>query len=99
MIFSAVRSRWAYQNKKTEANRRKTIGFVGDFRRINVSLSRAKSLCVVFADAKRLRINPIWRNIIDLAVSRSQVYSYSNAKNFYTQLRSRPDKFLLKTLE
>jgi superfamily I DNA and/or RNA helicase len=62
------------KNKKIEENKRKTIGFVGDLRRINVSLSRAKSLCVVFGDIKRLSINNIWKNIIQQAIAEKQVF-------------------------
>lgn len=74
IIFSAVRSRYIMRNKKLEENRRKTIGFVSDFRRINVSLSRAKNLCIIFGDVKRLSINSTWRNIIKDAVANNQVF-------------------------
>lgn len=74
ILFSAVRSRFTTRNKKMEENKRKTIGFVSDLRRINVSLSRAKSLCVIFCDAKRLCINPTWKNIIHEAMAKNQLF-------------------------
>lgn len=64
IIFSAVRSSFVTRNKKIVENKRKTIGFVSDLRRINVSLSRAKNLCVIFGDVKKLCINSTWKNII-----------------------------------
>jgi senataxin len=42
-------------------NKKKTIGFVSDMRRINVSLSRAKDYCIIVGDLKRLCINKIWK--------------------------------------
>ena len=42
-------------------NRKKTIGFVSDMRRINVSLSRDKSNCIIVGDLKRLCLNKIWK--------------------------------------
>jgi len=40
--------------KLLKENRKKTIGFVSDMRRINVSLSRAKDICIIVGDMKRL---------------------------------------------
>jgi len=74
ILFSSVRSRFILKNKKVEENKRKTIGFVSDLRRINVSLSRAKNLCIIFGDIKRLSINNTWRNIIEQAIELKQVY-------------------------
>jgi senataxin len=44
-----------------DKNRKKTIGFVSDMRRINVSLSRAKSTCIIVGDLKRLCLNKTWK--------------------------------------
>ena len=99
IIFSAVRSRFCFRNKVTEENKRKTIGFVGDVRRINVSLSRAKKLCIIFADVKRLSINPTWKNIINEAISKEQIYNYQMSKNFHTQFKANPNKFIFKDID
>lgn len=48
IIFSAVRASRIGQDKRH--NPKKTIGFVGDSRRLNVALSRAKELCIVIGD-------------------------------------------------
>lgn len=58
-----MRSR--YISKKMNFNRKRTIGFVSDMRRINVSLSRAKNACIIVGDLKRLCLNNKWKNIIE----------------------------------
>ena len=55
-------------------NRKRTIGFVSDMRRINVSLSRAKDYCIIVGDLKRLCLNKIWKEIIFEAMDNDQVY-------------------------
>jgi senataxin len=55
-------------------NRKRTIGFVSDMRRINVSLSRAKDYCIIVGDLKRLCLNKIWKEIIFEAMDSDQVY-------------------------
>ena len=55
-------------------NKKKTIGFVSDMRRINVSLSRAKDNCIIVGDLKRLCMNKAWNEIIHEAMDNEQVY-------------------------
>lgn len=74
------------RNKQVEENKRKTIGFVSDLRRINVSLSRAKSLCIIVGDIKRLSISPTWQIIIKDSIKRGQVFNYSSKKNYLSNL-------------
>ena len=62
IILSAVRSR--FYGEKMSLNKKRTIGFVSDMRRINVSLSRAKDFCIIVGDLKRLSINKVWKQII-----------------------------------
>ena len=62
IIFSAVRASRA--GKDAKDNKRHTIGFVGDGRRLNVALSRAKDVCVVVGDLIRLQLSKTWKNII-----------------------------------
>lgn len=75
------------RNKKIEENKRKTIGFVSDFRRVNVSLSRAKNLCVIFGDVKRLSIDSTWKKIIEDGISNHQVFIFNHKKNFFNSFR------------
>ena len=60
---------------------------MSDFRRINVGLSRAKNVCVIFADLKRLAINEKWKEIIEDAISREQVFNYTETKNFWGDMK------------
>ncbi|ELP92903.1 hypothetical protein EIN_312750 [Entamoeba invadens IP1] len=53
IIISCVRS-----------NENRGIGFVGDHRRLNVSLTRAKYGLVIIGDAYTLMINPIFKNLM-----------------------------------
>ncbi len=59
IILSTVRSR--FYGEKMNMNKKKTIGFVSDMRRINVSLSRAKDHCIIVGDLKRLSISKVWK--------------------------------------
>jgi len=67
-----VRAQWA-GNEKRE-NKKRTIGFVGDGRRLNVALSRARKVCVVVGDLERLQLNKIWKNIIQDAQQRGTAF-------------------------
>ena len=76
IIFSPVRAR---QKSPKDERYRRTIGFVGDGRRLNVALSRAKQVCVVVGDMYRLQVNKIWRHMINDAKKRGEAFRVSNA--------------------
>lgn len=65
-------------------------------RRINVSLSRAKRLCVIVGDVKRLSINLTWRSIVSDAIEKHQVYSYSHKNNFLSSFSKHHKDSLMK---
>ena len=97
IVFSAVRAR--HYGRKMKPNKRKTIGFVSDLRRINVSLSRSKSLCVIVADIKRLAmVNKVWNNIATNAIEKGQAFEYDPRKDFFKLFKTNPDKFRLKSI-
>ncbi|KAG0597404.1 hypothetical protein M758_UG335400 [Ceratodon purpureus] len=62
-IFSCVRA--------TEG---KSIGFVSDFRRMNVGLTRARASMLVVGCAKALKIDKHWRNLITNSTARHRLY-------------------------
>lgn len=81
-------------------NRKRTIGFVSDMRRINVSLSRAKENCIIVGDLKRLSMNKVWKDIILDAISDEQVYEVKDpSKVTIASIFKNKQKHLMKTLD
>lgn len=72
IIFSAVRAQLT-GNEKRE-NKKRTIGFVGDGRRVNVALSRAREVCVIVGDLERLALSKVWKNIIQDCRNRGNAF-------------------------
>lgn len=81
VIFSGVRA--SFVSKHMYVNRRRTIGFVADMRRVNVSLSRAKDVCIVVGDLNRLASNSTWRKIIVDAIEKGQAYQMHCNKDYF----------------
>lgn len=81
-------------------NRKRTIGFVSDMRRINVSLSRAKENCIIVGDLKRLSLNKVWKDIIIDAISDEQVYEVKDpSKVTIASIFKNKQKNLMKSLD
>ncbi|GLT41949.1 hypothetical protein SLA2020_159750 [Shorea laevis] len=66
VIFSCVR-----------ANKKSGIGFVSDFRRMNVGITRAKSSVLVLGSASTLRRDEHWKNLIESAEERGCFFKVS----------------------
>jgi ATP-dependent RNA/DNA helicase IGHMBP2 len=64
IVFSAVRS-------NTDGD----IGFVGDLRRLNVAVTRAKKKLVVIGDSATLCTDAAWRSLFDDAIARGHYRS------------------------
>lgn len=63
IIISTVRS---LPNKKylTEND----LGFLNDPKRLNVAISRARILLMVFGNPKLLSLNPYWKRLIEISI-------------------------------
>lgn len=66
VIFSCVR-----------ANKKGSIGFVSDFRRMNVGITRAKSSVLVIGSASTLRNDKHWKSLIESAEQRNCFFKVS----------------------
>ncbi|KAK2992800.1 hypothetical protein RJ640_009097 [Escallonia rubra] len=65
-IFSCVR-----------ASKDRGIGFVADFRRMNVGITRARSSVLVVGSATALKVDKHWQNLIESAERRSALFKVS----------------------
>lgn len=66
IIISTVRSR---QQEELASDFRFTLGFLGNFKRTNVALSRARSLVVVVGNLALLSKDATWHSVIKLATT------------------------------
>jgi superfamily I DNA and/or RNA helicase len=79
-----VRSKWAGSKVSND------IGFLKDFRRVNVALTRAKYSLWVVANCDMLNQDPLWNLLIDDAQSRNLIAESRNlAKWTDVQKRSK----------
>ncbi|KAK4378630.1 hypothetical protein RND71_000492 [Anisodus tanguticus] len=74
-IFSCVR-----------ASKDKGIGFVADYRRMNVGITRARSSVLVVGSASTLRRDALWKILIESAEQRNGLYKVSKPyDDFFSQ--------------
>eukprot|EP01016_Furgasonia_blochmanni_P051641 TRINITY_DN8156_c0_g1_i4.p1 TRINITY_DN8156_c0_g1~~TRINITY_DN8156_c0_g1_i4.p1 ORF type:complete len:142 (+),score=16.01 TRINITY_DN8156_c0_g1_i4:327-752(+) len=92
IVFSTVRSQ-----RKDDVGKKKTIGFLRDRRRMNVSLSRAKYSLIVVGDTDRLRISKKWRSLVDYAKSLNRCFKVQPPfENFMEASNKVLDKFIMQ---
>ena len=60
VLFTTVRS-----NFQELGQEKSSIGFLNDFRRMNVGLSRAKLACFIIGDSSTLTLNSYWKKLLD----------------------------------
>lgn len=74
-IFSCVRA----------SKEKKSIGFVADFRRMNVGITRARSSVLVVGSATTLKIDKHWQNLVESAEQRNSLFKVSKPyKDFFS---------------
>ncbi|GAQ79821.1 tRNA-splicing endonuclease positive effector [Klebsormidium nitens] len=79
IIFSAVR-----------ANRAGVIGFLGDERRLNVALTRAKFALWIVGDAQTLQArDPVWKSLVEDAVTRGARIQAGSHKSMQKVVKNR----------
>ncbi|KAM0893397.1 hypothetical protein ACQ4PT_025141 [Festuca glaucescens] len=66
VIFSCVR-----------CNKEQKIGFVNDFRRMNVAITRARSAVLVIGSASTLQKDEHWNNLVECAKERNHYFKVS----------------------
>ncbi|XP_044457505.1 probable helicase MAGATAMA 3 isoform X3 [Triticum aestivum] len=66
VIFSCVR-----------CNKEQNIGFVSDFRRMNVAITRARSAVLVIGSASTLQQDKHWNNLVESAKERGRYFKVS----------------------
>ncbi|TMW99555.1 hypothetical protein EJD97_002376 [Solanum chilense] len=84
-IFSCVR-----------ASKDKGIGFVADYRRMNVGITRARSSVLVVGSASTLRKDARWQNLVESAEKRNALHKVSKP---YAEFFSQENLKLMKVEE
>lgn len=54
----------------------KSVGFVADSNRLNVSITRAKYCCCIVGNAKTLGSEPVWRSLLQDATARNVIVQH-----------------------
>lgn len=88
----------AYQGREKElilisavrSNRQGKVGFLGDWRRLNVAITRAKRGIVVFGDPRTLRHDPHWGAYLRWCLKRGCVTSLAELRRGMSQQQGPP---------
>ncbi len=64
------------------------VGFLSDYRRVNVALTRAKHSLWIVGDCDTLYSDAVWRNLIDDASQRCLLRDHCNFWNIFNSIRS-----------
>ena len=80
VLFSTVRA----NNKNNNGNNinNDAIGFLSDFRRMNVALSRAKLGCFVVGNSQKFKSDPYWEKLINFCKVKNSFFSIKNKDEF-----------------
>ena len=85
VLFSTVRANNNNNNNNTNINNSSgndAIGFLSDFRRMNVALSRAKLGCFIVGNSQKFKNDPYWGKLISFCKERNTFYSIDSINDF-----------------
>ncbi|CAF1213872.1 unnamed protein product, partial [Didymodactylos carnosus] len=81
ILLSSVRA------QQQEEDNRRSIGFVGNKQRLNVSLTRGKYAVYIIGHLQSLNINEHWSKLINDATRRNCMFEYRSRKQNFGWLR------------
>lgn len=57
------------------ANKRKNVGFVEDYRRLNVAMTRAQRCLIICGNASTLKTSAVWSRLLEFMNDRKLIYA------------------------
>ena len=78
VLFSTVR---ANNKDNNSSSGNDAIGFLSDFRRMNVALSRAKLGCFIVGNSQKFKNDPYWGKLINFCKERNSFYSINSVND------------------
>jgi senataxin len=82
VLFSTVRSSKKNNSINDNQGGGESIGFLKDFRRMNVALSRAKLGCFIIGNSQKLISNSYWEKLINFCKMKKCFYMIDSPKEF-----------------
>ena len=78
VLFSTVRS----NNKNNNGINNDVIGFLSDFRRMNVAISRAKFGCFIVGNSNKFKSDPYWEKLINFCKDKNSFFNVKDKNDF-----------------
>ena len=78
VLFSTVRS----NNKNNNGINNDVIGFLSDFRRMNVAISRAKFGCFIVGNSNKFKSDPYWEKLINFCKDKNCFFNVKDKHDF-----------------
>jgi len=86
VLFSTVRSNNDANINKSSSN--DVIGFLSDFRRMNVALSRAKLGCFIVGNSQKFKSDPYWEKLINFCKEKNCFFNVLNKDDFKNTIQN-----------
>ena len=88
VLFSTVRSSKKNNSINDNQSGGESIGFLKDFRRMNVALSRAKLGCFIIGNSQKLISNSYWEKLINFCKMKKCFYMIDSPKEFNQKIEN-----------